>query len=428
MKISIFGLGYVGTVSAACFASYGHHVFGVDVVGDKVDSINNKITPVLEPHLQELIVDTVTNGHLRATNDVGEAIKHCDVALICVGTPSNPNGSFKMDYVERVCIEIGEVLANISDYKVVAIRSTLLPGVLDSLLIPALEKHSGKKIGQDFGLVVNPEFLREGTALSDFNAPPYTIIGQYDERAGDVVAQMYADIPAPIYRTEPDTASMVKYASNAYHALKVTFANEIGRLCSKFDINSTEVMDVFCQDTKLNVSARYLRPGFAFGGSCLPKDLRALVHVARHNDIEAPVLGAILRSNDHQVQLSIDDIKRTGSKDIAIIGLSFKQSTDDLRESPMLHVAETLLGQGYNIKIYDENVQLDRLVGSNKAYVEKSIPHIAALMCKSMDEALETAKVVVTAHGSNSKLQGLLRDDHILLDFSTMTPENKIMA
>ena len=371
MNISVFGLGYVGTVSAVCFASYGHKVVGIDVQEDKVNALNNKQSPVLEPGIQELINEVIDNGNLSATTSIKMAVEHCDVALICVGTPSNPNGSFKMDYVQRVCEQIGEVIKDVDDYKVIAIRSTLLPGAINDVLIPALETYSGKKQGQDFGIVVNPEFLREGTAIKDFNEPPHTIIGAFDERSSDLIAEIYDTIDAPLYCTQPDTASMVKYASNAYHALKITFANEIARLSDPFDIDATEVMDIFCRDTKLNVSARYLKPGFAFGGSCLPKDLRAMVHIGRHNDIEIPMLNSLLPSNQHQIDLAYTDIANSGKKNITIVGLTFKPNTDDLRESPMLHLTETLIGKGFDVKIYDDNLDLDRLVGANKAYVEK---------------------------------------------------------
>ncbi|MGJ3240101.1 MAG: nucleotide sugar dehydrogenase [Anaerolineae bacterium] len=422
MNISVFGLGYVGTVSAVCFASYGHKVVGIDVQEDKVNAINNRQPPVLEPGIQELINKTIDNGNLSATTDIAAAVKHCEVALICVGTPSNSNGSFKMDYVQRVCEQIGEVIKDIDDYKVIAIRSTLLPGAINDVLIPALEKYSGKKQGVDFGIVVNPEFLREGTAIKDFNEPPHTIIGAFDERSSNLVAKIYESIDAPLYHTQPDTASMVKYASNAYHALKITFANEIARLSDPFDIDAAEVMDIFCRDTKLNVSARYLKPGFAFGGSCLPKDLRAMVHIARYNDIEIPMLNALLPSNQHQIDLAYNEIANSGKKNVTIVGLTFKPNTDDLRESPMLHLTETLIGKGFDVKIYDENLDLDRLVGANKAYIEKVIPHVAALMCADIDEALAFGDVVVTAH-SLGQITGKLREDQQLINLGHETHE-----
>jgi len=420
MNVSILGLGYVGSVTAACLASQGHKVVGVDVNPDKVEVINNGRSPVVEPGLDRLIRDAVSVGNLSATQDAVAAVAHGDVSLICVGTPSNSNGNLNLEFVERVCAQIGRALAGMKTYKVVALRSTVLPETLGTRLIPLLTRESGKRVGADFGVAVNPEFLREGSAIEDFRNPPFTIVGQVDKRAGDVLAALYANISAPIFCTDPDTACLVKYASNAFHALKVTFANEIGRLCKEQGIDSTQVMEIFCQDTKLNISSRYLRPGFAFGGSCLPKDLRALLYLARHSDLRLPVLESILPSNHLQIQTVVDLILRDHRRKVGIIGLSFKPDTDDLRESPVVEMVETLSGKGLKIKIYDENVNLSRLMGGNKAFIERVIPHISALMCASMEEVVDSSDVIVVAHDlrdGRKRLTDLLKPDQLLIDF-----------
>lgn len=420
MNVSILGLGYVGSVTAACLASQGHKVVGVDVNADKVEVINNGRSPVVEPGLDRLIRDAVSVGNLSATQDAVAAVAHGDVSLICVGTPSNSNGNLNLEFVERVCAQIGRALAGMKTYKVVALRSTVLPETLGTRLIPLLTRESGKRVGADFGVAVNPEFLREGSAIEDFRNPPFTVVGQVDKRAGDVLAALYADVAAPVFRTDPDTACMVKYASNAFHALKVTFANEIGRLCKEQGIDSTQVMEIFCQDTKLNISSRYLRPGFAFGGSCLPKDLRALLYLARHSDLRLPVLESILPSNDLQIQKAVDLILRDHRQKVGIIGLSFKPNTDDLRESPVVELVETLSGKGLEVKIYDGNVNLSRLMGGNKAFIERVIPHISALMCASMEEVVESSDVIVVAHDlrdGRKRLTDLLKQDQLLIDF-----------
>lgn len=419
MDVSVFGLGYVGCVTAACLASQGHKVVGVDVNADKVLAINNGQSPIMEPGLDRLIHASVNVGNLSATQDAAEAVSHADVSLICVGTPSSPNGSLNLEYVERVCVQIGSALAAINTYRVVVLRSTTLPGTLRTRLIPLLTRESGKQVGAEFGAAVSPEFLREGSAIEDFRNPPFTLIGEVDERAGDVLAALYASIPAPVFRTSPETACMIKYASNAFHATKVTFANEIGRLCSELGVDSTDVMNIFCQDTKLNISSRYLRPGFAFGGSCLPKDLRALLYLARHRDLQLPVLESILPSNRVHVQEAVDLVLKDSRRRVGIIGLSFKPDTDDLRESPIVELAETLTGKGLDVRIYDENVNLSKLVGGNKAFIERVIPHISALMCASIEEVVELSDVIVVAHELRDgweRLVDLLKPGQLLID------------
>ncbi len=397
MKISIFGLGYVGSVSAACLADAGHDVLGVDVDEKKVANINAGLSPVLEPGLPELIADVVRSGKLRATS--GE-LQDSDLSIVCVGTPSNENGSLCLDYVRRAVQQIGAFIASRSTYHVVCIRSTVLPGTTESLVIPVLEQTSGKKAGRDFGVCMNPEFLREGSSIRDYHCPPFTVIGELDQRSGDVIAQLYAGLPAPMIRTPLAVAEMVKYAGNAFHALKITFANEMGLLCKRLGVDGTTVLDVFCQDQKLNISRAYLQPGFAFGGSCLPKDLRALLYKAKELDLEPPVLRSILTSNTHQIEEAYRLIKKTGKKKIAMVGLSFKPGTDDLRESPIAELIEMLIGKGHEVAIFDEDVSLARVYGSNRAYIDQTIPHISRLMCSSLDEAVADSDVVVVAKRS----------------------------
>ena len=397
MKISIFGLGYVGSVSAACLADGGHDVLGVDVDEKKVANINAGLSPVLEPGLPELIADVVRSGKLRATS--GE-LQDSDLSIVCVGTPSNENGSLCLDYVRRAVQQIGAFIASRSTYHVVCIRSTVLPGTTESLVIPVLEQTSGKKAGRDFGVCMNPEFLREGSSIRDYHCPPFTVIGELDQRSGDVIAQLYAGLPAPMIRTPLAVAEMVKYAGNAFHALKITFANEMGLLCKRLGVDGTTVLDVFCQDQKLNISRAYLQPGFAFGGSCLPKDLRALLYKAKELDLEPPVLRSILTSNTHQIEEAYRLIKKTGKRKIAMVGLSFKPGTDDLRESPIAELIEMLIGKGHEVAIFDEDVSLARVYGSNRAYIDQTIPHISRLMCSSLDEAVTDSDVVVVAKRS----------------------------
>ncbi len=418
MRIAIFGLGYVGCVSAACLAGEGHRVVGVDVNPLKVETINAGRSPIIEAQVDDLIRQAVAAGNLRATADATEAVLDADVSFVCVGTPSNENGSLDLRYIRNVAREIGQALAGRDAYHVVAVRSTVLPGTIAGEIIPLLEETSGCRAGVDFGVCSNPEFLREGSAVADFRRPPFTLIGQWDERSGDQVAAIYEGVDAPVVRTDLPTAEMVKYVSNAFHALKITFANEIGNFCKKVGIDSHEVMRIFSMDTKLNISPAYLKPGFAFGGSCLPKDLRALLHRARQEDLDLPVLQAIPRSNELQARLGVEMVLRTGKKRVGILGLSFKAGTDDLRESPLVYLTETLLGKGYDLKIYDENVSLARLTGANKRYIEQVIPHISSLMTTSLEEILDHAQVLVVGNRLPAVarfLDGTDRD-HIVID------------
>ena len=402
MKIGVFGMGYVGCVTAACLARDGHDIIGVDINPLKIDLLRSGKSPIMEPGLDEMIEKVVSDGKLNVCLNANEAILDSDVSLICVGTPSNHNGSLKLDFVENVCREIGRALAHKRDYHVVVIRSTVLPGTVVGKLIPLLEEYSGKQAGGDFGVCMNPEFLREGTAIKDYYNPGMVIIGEIDKRSGEMVKGLYNFADSKITRASLGTAEMVKYVSNAYHALKVVFANEIGNLCKAQGLDGQEVMEIFMQDHELNISSTYLTPGFAFGGSCLPKDVRAIAYRSKELDIESPIINAILPSNRNHIENAIRLIEQTGCKKIGILGLSFKPNTDDLRESPTVFLVETLLGRGYQIKIFDEKLQLTKLVGANKVFLEKEIPHISSLLSSSMEEILSHSEVIVTTTGAKA--------------------------
>jgi GDP-mannose 6-dehydrogenase len=418
VRISIFGLGYVGSVSAACLAKDGHTAIGVDVNPQKMALLAAGCAPVLESGLAELVGEAVQSGRLRVCPDGQAAVHDSDVSLICVGTPSNGNGSLNLDYVENVCDEIGKALATKSGYHVVAIRSTVLPGTVQERLIPLLEDRSGKRAGRHFGVCMNPEFLREGSAIRDYYQPSQIVIGEFDKSSGDVFQDLYAAVDAPIVRTTIQAAEMLKYACNAFHAVKISFANEIGNLCLAHGIDGQQLMTLFCQDRQLNISPTYLKPGFAFGGSCLGKDLRALLHRAKEQDLVVPLLSAVLESNQRQIQRGIWLVEQTGRKRIGVLGLSFKAGTDDVRESPSVPLVEMLIGRGYQVCIYDEHVKPERLIGMNKAYLERELPHIASLMRSSIEEVVAMAEVVVIANGTAafSRVPGLLRADQILID------------
>lgn len=431
MKVSVFGLGYVGSVSAASFAADGHTVVGVDVNPAKVESLNEGRSPIVEKGLDELIHDNAASGRLRATTSTTEAVRDTDLSLICVGTPSRRNGSLDLTYLERVAEEIGAALKAKDSYHVVVVRSTVLPGTTHEVVIPALERTSGKQYGTGFGVTVNPEFLREGTAIQDFHNPPLTLVGHNYRSDAEPTQALYGNVNAPLVTTTIRTAEMIKYASNTWHALKVTFANEIGNLCRRLKIDSHEVMDIFCRDEKLNLSAYYMKPGFAFGGSCLPKDVRALQYRAKEVDLEIPVIQAILGSNQLQIQHAIDEIVETGRKRIGLLGFSFKAGTDDLRESPIVLLAEALLGKGYQLRIYDRNVSLARLVGANKEYINTQIPHLSSLLCDTVDEVIDSSDVIVVGNAAPEFSMAITRTrpDQIVLDLVRVkTPRNEIRA
>jgi GDP-mannose 6-dehydrogenase len=395
MKLSIFGVGYVGCVSAACFSRDGHEVIGVDVNQVKVDLINAGQSPIVEPGVEDLIRQGVNKGLLRATTDAAQAVAATDVTLVCIGTPGNHNGSLDLSFIKRACQQIGEALASKTRYHIIAIRSTLLPGTIEQTIVPTLEVYSGKRAGRDFGVAINPEFLREGTSVYDFDHPPFTLIGADQADAADPMARLYTAIDAPLIRIGIREAEMVKYACNAFHALKVSFANEIGNISKALGVDSHQVMDVFCRDTKLNLSPYYLKPGFAFGGSCLPKDLRAITYKAKELDVEVPLLSSILVSNRRQVERAVDAVLQSGRKRVGVLGMSFKSGTDDLRESPMVTLIETLIGKGLKLSIYDRDVELARLYGANKQYIEREIPHISSLMRSNLDEVIEASDLLI---------------------------------
>ena len=416
--VSVFGLGYVGCVSAACFAEKGFDVVGVDVSESKVALINGGKATIVEAGIQELVAAMVTARRLRATVSALEAVQATDISLVCVGTPSRPNGSLDLQYVERVCGEIGRAIAAKGRWHLVVIRSTVLPGTLQELVIPVLEEASGGRVGEHFGLCSNPEFLREGTSLKDFADPPFTLIGASDDRAAAALRVLYAGVAAPIHVTPIRVAEAVKYVCNCFHGLKVSFANEIGSLCKAMDIDSHEVMRLVCEDKKLNISPAYLRPGFAFGGSCLPKDLRALVYRGKQLDVETPLLAAVLQSNKQQIDRAVAMVLASGARRVGILGMAFKAGTDDLRESPTLSLIEQLLGKGIELSIYDRDVRNANVIGANREYVERGIPHIWSLMRGSVDEVVAASDAIVVGNGSPEfrDLDSRLRNGQVVID------------
>ena len=418
LSVSVFGLGYVGCVSAACLAKETHNVIGVDVSQAKVDLINSGKATIVEAGIGELVGETRANGRLRATTSAADAVGASDISLICVGTPSRANGSIDLSFVERVCEEIGAALRDKKTRHVVVVRSTVLPGSTEAVVIPALERGLGRPLGSDVGVCMNPEFLREGTSIRDFYDPPFTLIGTKDPAAAEAVRGLYLGIEAQTWVTDLRVAEMIKYSCNAFHGLKVSFANEIGNICKAAGIDSHEVMRLFCEDTKLNISPVYLRPGFAFGGSCLPKDLRALTYRARQSDVDTPILNATLESNKRQIQRAFDMVMATGRKKVGVLGLSFKAGTDDLRESPMVALIEMLIGKGVPLTIHDDHVTSARLVGANKEYIEAEVPHIWSLMRPAVGEVLAGAEVVVIGNGSPEYrgIRPLLRKDQVVVD------------
>ncbi len=418
MKISIFGLGYVGAVSAGCLAQDGNTVIGVDPYQPKIDLINRGQTPVIEKDIGDIIKKAVVDNLLSATTDVKRAVFDSEISLICVGTPSQLNGSLDLKYVRNVCEEIGGAIKEKAGFHVVVARSTMLPGTMRNLVIPTLEEYSGKKAGVDFGVCNNPEFLRESTAVYDYYHPPKTVIGETDNKAGEMLASLYAGMDAPLIRTSVETAELVKYTDNVWHALKVSFANEIGNIAKSVGIDGHEVMEIFCKDTKLNLSAYYMKPGFAFGGSCLPKDVRALTYKAKSLDLNTPILNAIIPSNENQINKGLSMITEKGNKKVGILGFSFKAGTDDLRESPLVEVIERLLGKGYDIRLYDKNVKIASLVGANKDYILNAIPHISKLMVDSIDDVLSHAETIVIGNGSRefANVMDNIKEGQIIVD------------
>ncbi|MEM9644081.1 MAG: UDP-glucose/GDP-mannose dehydrogenase family protein [Planctomycetota bacterium] len=400
MKISVFGLGYVGAVSCACFAKLGHCVVGVDISSDKVKLINDGKSPIVEDGLDALITEGVETSRIRATQDVAAAISETDVSIVCVGTPSQLNGNIDLAYIYRVCEEIGRAIAKKDSFHSVVIRSTVVPGTIKRCR-ELIEEISGKSHGEDFGVASNPEFLREGTAISDFWNPPYTIIGSACLKTEQELKKLYEGIEAPVHCLRPEESEMIKYANNNFHAVKIAFANEIGNICKELGVDGQRVMEIVASDKKMNLSNYYLKPGFAFGGSCLPKDVRGLTYHANSLDLETPLLSSLLPSNRYQVQRGLDLIVNTGKRRIGFLGFAFKAGTDDLRESPVVELIETLLGKGFEISLYDANVLLSRLMGKNKHFLTSHIPHINRMLHESVDEVVESSDVIVIGNRSD---------------------------
>jgi len=419
MKISIFGLGYVGAVSLACLARDQHHVIGVDIDPKKLDLIRHGQSPIVEAGIQELMRSVLASGRVKVTDDPRIAILDSDLSFVCVGTPSSGNGSQDLSAILRLSEQLGIALKEKSGYHVIVIRSTVQPGTVEGRIRPILEQSSGKHTGVDFGLCFQPEFLREGSSIRDYDNPPFTIIGADSERSAAEVRTIFKGLPGEFISTQIRTAEALKMACNAFHALKVTFANEIGRVCQAMQVDSQAVMQLLCKDTHLNISAAYLRPGFAFGGSCLPKDLKALTYIAKTKDVDTPLLSSLMASNRVHVDHAVDLVLARGKRNVGMLGLSFKTGTDDLRESPLVTVAEKLIGKGMNLRIFDPEVNLSRLIGANRRYIEESIPHIGSIMCVSMEEMMTLSDVVIVGLSEKTltaQLYEIARDSQYILD------------
>jgi GDP-mannose 6-dehydrogenase len=417
MKISVFGLGYVGSITAVCLADREHQVIGVEANPDKLALFRAGQTPLFEPDLAELLAKVHRDGRFTATTNTVEVIQNSTVSFICVGTPSKKGGQPDLSHVEHVSREIGEALRGKDDLHTIVVRSTMLPGSIESVVIPQIESASEKREGLDFHVVANPEFMREGSAIRDFYEPPFVVIGERNTGAGDSLAHLYRCVDAPQVRITIHAAEAIKFACNAFHAMKITFANEIGQFCKAHGIDSHEVMDIVCRDTKLNISKAYLKPGLAYGGSCLPKDLRALLGRAQGKDIELPMLGAIARSNLNQIQRTIELITELGHREVGLLGLSFKAGTDDLRESPVVIMAETLLGKGFKLTIHDSEVELTRLTGANKRFLEEKLPHISSLL-GSLEDVVGKNRIIVVCKNAPEyrKLTDLISPQHEIVD------------
>jgi GDP-mannose 6-dehydrogenase len=417
MNVSVFGMGYVGCVTAACLAKSGHHVIGVEVQREKVEILQSGAAPFMEPGLTELIAEEVRTSALEATSDAYAAVQQTDISLICVGTPSLPSGQLNASAVENVCRQIADALKQKSTFHTIVLRSTVLPGTVERCAA-LLEQVSGKVHGSDFAVAFNPEFLREGSALEDFWNPPFTVVGAHRRQDAERIAGLYSGVAAPVFLTDPGTAQMVKYASNLYHAAKIVFANEIGRICKAAGIDSHQVMDIFCRDTKLNVSAAYLRPGYAYGGSCLPKDLQAMTAFARENHIPVPLLERLHESNRQQVEIGIQAVLETGKQTVGVLGFSFKPNTDDLRESPHVALVEALIGKGKRVRVFDPYIQYSRLMGANRRFIDAAVPHVVELFTDSTDEILQTCECVVVANRDPlfEPVLDKIRDGQVVVD------------
>jgi GDP-mannose 6-dehydrogenase len=398
VKVAIFGLGYVGSVTAGCLARNGHSVIGVDISESKLDNIRNGRAPLGEAGLDDIIKDAVEAGRLTVSDNAEFAVSNSELSLVCVGTPNLDSGALTTGHLKRVCEQIGQSLKNAAPGHVVCIRSTMLPGTLRRVIVPALEESSGLMSGKDFHVAVNPEFLREGSAIDDFDRPPKIVIGTDSDFAAEVVGRLTYGIEAPLFRIPADVAELVKCVDNAWHATKITFGNEVGELCRIANVDSHDLIDVFLSDTQLNISPVYLRPGFAFGGSCLPKDVRALNYFARHADVELPMLGHVLTSNTGQIERTAKRILACDQRQVGLYGLSFKVGTDDLRESPLVRLAETLIGKGCELKIYDPNIDPAEFTGANKEYMEQHLPHLGKLLVNKPEMLSGSTGVIVIGH------------------------------
>lgn len=419
MNISIFGLGYVGAVSLACLARDGNRVVGVDVDQSKLDMISAGKTPVVEEGMIELMQQVVSSGLVSVTQNVVEALSNSEISLISVGTPSAHNGSQDLSAMLRLARELGEALRDKSSPHTFVFRSTLVPGTVEDVLLPIIEESSGKKEGADFFCSFQPEFLREGSSIRDYDNPPFTIVGCNHDVPEERLRLLFGHLKCEFIRTSVRAAEMVKYCCNNFHALKITFANETARLCEALGVDPFQVMDLVCRDTHLNISKAYLMPGFAFGGSCLPKDLRATLHIAKQRDIDIPMHSGILLSNRIHVDYAIQKVLATGSRKVGLIGLSFKAGTDDLRESPLVFLAEQLIGKGVHLYIYDPDVNVSRLLGANRRFIEKRLPHIGEMVCETMAEVTSECDVLVIGLSSKeivSQLERHISDRHHLID------------
>jgi GDP-mannose 6-dehydrogenase len=426
-SISVFGLGYVGTVTAACLAHQGNDVTGVDLSSAKVDMLEQGRSPIVEPQLNDLVMQAHEARRLHATSDAVSAIENSDISFLCVGTPSLRNGKLDLRSIEPVCREIGQALKSKDRFHLIVLRSTVLPGTTENVVLPALEQSSGKVAGRDFSVCVNPEFMREGTAVADFLQPVVTVIGANGDGAGAMLKDVYSWAPGRMLETSYRSAEMAKYVSNAWHAVKVAFANEVGTLAKELGVDAEAVFDLFASDTKLNISSRYLRPGFAFGGSCLPKDVRALTYRAKELDLKLPLCEAVLPSNGEHLQRATDMILSERIDNIGMLGLSFKAATDDLRESPHVELVKRLIGEGKHVRIWDDNVSLGRLLGSNRQYIEETIPHIGSLLSGDLGDVVKTADLIVI--GSRSigadAIRPYLRPGHVVVDLVNLEKDRR---
>lgn len=430
MKISIFGLGYVGAVSLACLSRDGHDVIGVDIERTKLDLIMAGKTPVVEEGMVDLMTQVAASGKVTVTTDAQAAVRDSEISLVCVGTPSAANGSQDQSAILRLAEEIGRALVNKQEPHVVVFRSTLVPGTVEDVLRPIVEKHSGKKDGKDFFLCFQPEFLREGSSIRDYDKPPFTVVGANHDYPVERLQALFGHLPCKFFRTSVRTAEMMKYSCNNFHALKITFANETARLCDALGVDAFEVMDLMCQDTQLNISRAYLKPGFAFGGSCLPKDLRATTYLAKIHDVELPMLAGILPSNRSHLDVALQKVMATGKRKIGFIGLSFKTGTDDLRESPLVTLAEQLIGKGMWLSIYDPEVRLAQLLGANRSFIEKHLPHIGKMLRPDIEGVIAESEVLVVGLADAAVFEALARlsrPDQVLLDLVNL-PNRASMA